>query len=182
MSLPVRLTEHEVLKISRECGEVNDCIEGEEEAAKEDARLHRDTVKELKLELSGKLKTLRIGSMLRPVEVYEVSDYAAGEVRTYRVDTDELVLKRTMREDERQQDLPLETPEESTPEESTPVEEPAAQAKPLALGAEDLDNDPNVIRVDECIDVTPRAIAQEELPEELPEATPPPKRKHRKKS
>ena len=105
--LPVKLTDEEVLKYGRDVARAH--------ADRARIELELDSVKsDYKGKIAeqdgiiGKLSPrIHSGIESREVECEEVKDYTSGTVRVRRLDTDELIEERPMREDEKQVQMQL---------------------------------------------------------------------------
>jgi hypothetical protein len=76
---------------------------------------HKEKLKEAKAQVKLLAAKIRTGTELRMIECRLEPDYGAKKVRTYRIDTEELVEERDMTVEERQQFLFQETPEMQGP-------------------------------------------------------------------
>ena len=78
-----------------------------EEAKRSALREHGARIKAIEVEIDEQAEALRSGVVRRDVEVETIRDFAAGEVREVRLDTNEVLVTRPMRDSERQQALDL---------------------------------------------------------------------------
>ena len=103
--LPVEMTEKELNKAAKDLVETEDKVSGIEEA-KSTANSKFKADIELLEEAAGKLRTMiRTGCEERDVECEVERDFNACEIVVRRLDTKEVVTRRTMTAEERQKDM-----------------------------------------------------------------------------
>lgn len=106
-SLPVRLTEEELLKKGGELAATVQDISSEESRQQDIKSQLKAKLAELEARRSNLAITVSRKEEHRDVEVDIFHDYQRGVVEDVRRDTGEVVSRRVMRDDERQQPLPV---------------------------------------------------------------------------
>jgi hypothetical protein len=108
-SLPVRLTDEELLKKGQELAATVQDIAAEESRQVDIKTQLKAKLAELDARRSGLAVTVSRKEEHRDVEVDIFYDYQRGVVEDIRRDTGEVLTTRVMQESERQQKLPVET-------------------------------------------------------------------------
>jgi len=104
--LEVKLTDKELAKKHRAL--LQNVIESQriEDVLRQEAAEARSDLKELKKARRDLVTVCHKGKETRSVKCRTVRDYRLGELRTYRLDTDEVIEKRALSAGERQPKLP----------------------------------------------------------------------------
>lgn len=113
--LPVKLTDDELKKKGKKAGHLKKVIEEIKAEMKAAVSGHKEKLKEKTAELGALLDELDAGTEDRKVDCHEIRDFLKKEVRIVRLDTGDVVERRTMAFEELQGNVPGTEPEDGEP-------------------------------------------------------------------
>lgn len=138
--LPVALTDEEQKKKGKAAGRLKKSIGKIREEMKAATAGHKEKLKESQAKLDALLDDLDAGTEERNVECEERKDFSKKQVTIVRLDTNEVVERRTMGVEERQESFPgseVRDVEDGNPDDG---EAPAPRRGRKRKGAEDAGN------------------------------------------
>lgn len=119
------MTDAEVLATSRMASDLKIQLDDAIANAKSNAKEHKDTIKSIQGRFDELMKKVDTGQEHRDVKVLVIYDYEDGLYIAARQDTGEEIARRPLRENERQQEIPgTSTDESSSDSDSGPDDSP----------------------------------------------------------
>lgn len=135
IAVPLSGNPDKQIAAAQEIARLERAVKALEEDKKATVKDLSDSITSAKTRIQELAKQIENDTVTEDVQVYDVVDYDDGEVRTVREDTDEVIEKRPLKDDERQAQLPL------TPDAEEPIR--CCNNCRKRTTCEDPDNDPD---------------------------------------